>query len=237
MVLTGGLPLPAMTASTSPLGIQLRRAGLADRQVLDTATGAPVTHASDATQRRNSAGMAPGAPELHPSGPARDTTRGDPRCPPSRLGPDLDARHRRQDRRPHPARGRGRHQLPHPGRPRRLRRTRPVTRRSGSSIRGEHPPRGGNKHLKRAFLLAALAAPSDPNLPRPLRPQGPRHWFRSLDVCHSRCDSPLRTVLFLANISASDDPTWDLRMGCRTSPPRRCRSTGGTGTPKHDHRS
>ena len=38
----------------------------------------------------------------------------------------------------------------------------PVTRRSGSSIRGEHPPRGGNKHLKRAFFLAAFAALADP---------------------------------------------------------------------------
>ena len=38
----------------------------------------------------------------------------------------------------------------------------PVTRRSGSSIRGEHPPKGGNKHLKRAFFLAAFAALADP---------------------------------------------------------------------------
>lgn len=38
----------------------------------------------------------------------------------------------------------------------------PVTRRSGSSIHGEHPPRGGNKHLKRAFFLAAFASLADP---------------------------------------------------------------------------
>ncbi len=38
----------------------------------------------------------------------------------------------------------------------------PVTRRSGSSIRGEHPPRGGNKQLKRAFFLSAFAALHDP---------------------------------------------------------------------------
>ncbi|MGC4857404.1 IS110 family transposase [Micromonospora sp. DT4] len=38
----------------------------------------------------------------------------------------------------------------------------PVTRRSGSSIRGEHPPRGGNKQLKRAFFLAAFASLADP---------------------------------------------------------------------------
>jgi transposase len=38
----------------------------------------------------------------------------------------------------------------------------PVTRRSGTSIRGEHPPKGGNKQLKRAFFLSAFAALSDP---------------------------------------------------------------------------
>ncbi|EGI89753.1 hypothetical protein SD15574_4793 [Shigella dysenteriae 155-74] len=34
----------------------------------------------------------------------------------------------------------------------------PVTRRSGSSIRGEHPSRRGNKALKRALFLSAFAA-------------------------------------------------------------------------------
>jgi len=38
----------------------------------------------------------------------------------------------------------------------------PVTRRSGSSIRGEHPPKSGNKQLKRAFFLAAFASLSHP---------------------------------------------------------------------------
>lgn len=38
----------------------------------------------------------------------------------------------------------------------------PVTRRSGTSIRGEHPNRGGNKKLKRAMFLAAFAALADP---------------------------------------------------------------------------
>ncbi|WP_198405088.1 transposase, partial [Burkholderia humptydooensis] len=32
------------------------------------------------------------------------------------------------------------------------------TRRSGSSIRGEHPSRRGNKVLKRALFLSAFAA-------------------------------------------------------------------------------
>ncbi|UOE46020.1 IS110 family transposase [Agromyces larvae] len=38
----------------------------------------------------------------------------------------------------------------------------PVTRRSGSSIRGEHPSRRGNKTLKRAMFLSAFAALRDP---------------------------------------------------------------------------
>ncbi|MFE2554413.1 transposase, partial [Streptomyces sp. NPDC059355] len=38
----------------------------------------------------------------------------------------------------------------------------PVTRNSGSSIRGEHPSRRGNKQLKRAFYLAAFASLSQP---------------------------------------------------------------------------
>ncbi|MER8188655.1 transposase, partial [Kitasatospora sp. NPDC094015] len=38
----------------------------------------------------------------------------------------------------------------------------PVTRSSGSSIRGEHPSHRGNKQLKRAFYLAAFASLSQP---------------------------------------------------------------------------
>ena len=38
----------------------------------------------------------------------------------------------------------------------------PVTRRSGSSIRGEHPSRRGNKILKRTMFLSAFAALRDP---------------------------------------------------------------------------
>ncbi len=38
----------------------------------------------------------------------------------------------------------------------------PVTKRSGSSIRGEHPSRRGNKVLKRTMFLSAFAALRDP---------------------------------------------------------------------------
>ena len=38
----------------------------------------------------------------------------------------------------------------------------PTTRRSGTSLRGEGPPRGGNKTLKRALFLASFASLSSP---------------------------------------------------------------------------
>lgn len=38
----------------------------------------------------------------------------------------------------------------------------PVTKASGTSIRGEHAPRRGNRQLKRAMFLSAFAALSDP---------------------------------------------------------------------------
>jgi transposase len=39
----------------------------------------------------------------------------------------------------------------------------PVTRRSGSSIRGEHAPRGGNRRLKKALFQSAFSALADPD--------------------------------------------------------------------------
>ncbi|MGW6681174.1 IS110 family transposase [[Kitasatospora] papulosa] len=44
----------------------------------------------------------------------------------------------------------------------------PVTRSSGSSIRGEQPPRRANKQLKRDFFLSALAALGDPASRQPV---------------------------------------------------------------------
>jgi transposase len=38
----------------------------------------------------------------------------------------------------------------------------PTTKSSGTSIHGEHAPRGGNRHLKRAMFLSAFAALHDP---------------------------------------------------------------------------
>ena len=38
----------------------------------------------------------------------------------------------------------------------------PMTWRSGTSIRSDHPAKEGNKNLKRAFFLSAFAALKDP---------------------------------------------------------------------------
>lgn len=67
----------------------------------------------------------------------------------------------------------------------------PVTRRSGSSIRGEHPSRRGNKALKRALFLSAFAALRDP-LSRAYytrkMSQGKRNNQALIALARRRCD-------------------------------------------------
>ncbi|KVD40503.1 hypothetical protein WI84_07720 [Burkholderia ubonensis] len=67
----------------------------------------------------------------------------------------------------------------------------PVTRRSGSSIRGEHPSRRGNKVLKRALFLSAFAALRDPvsraYYTRKVQ-QGKRHNQALIALAWRRCD-------------------------------------------------
>jgi transposase len=67
----------------------------------------------------------------------------------------------------------------------------PVTRRSGSSIRGEHPSRRGNKILKRAMFLSAFAALRDPvsrtYYDRKIA-QGKRHNQALIALARRRCD-------------------------------------------------
>lgn len=67
----------------------------------------------------------------------------------------------------------------------------PVTHRSGSSIRGEHPTRAGNRKLKRAFFLAAFAALSDPTSRayyQRKRNEGKRHNAALICLARRRCD-------------------------------------------------
>ncbi len=105
--------------------------------------------------------------------------------------PDIHARHRCQDSSPHPARRRRRHRLPHRRTPSRLRR--PSTRNPPLRLihRGEHPNRGGNKNLKRAFFLSAFAALHDP-ISRAYydrkRAQGKKHNATLICLARRRCD-------------------------------------------------
>jgi transposase len=67
----------------------------------------------------------------------------------------------------------------------------PVTRRSGSSIRGEHPARTGNRKLKGAFFLSAFASLSDP-VSRTYydrkRAEGKKHNAALICLARRRCD-------------------------------------------------
>ncbi len=67
----------------------------------------------------------------------------------------------------------------------------PVTRRSGSSIRGEHPSMRGNKELKRVLYLSAFAALKDPTSRAYYdrkRAQGKRHNQALIALARRRCD-------------------------------------------------
>lgn len=68
----------------------------------------------------------------------------------------------------------------------------PVTWRSGTSIRGDHPSRKGNKILKRALFLAAFAALKDP-LSRAYydrkRTEDKRHNQALIALARRRCDT------------------------------------------------
>ena len=67
----------------------------------------------------------------------------------------------------------------------------PVTRRSGTSIRGEHTSRRGNRRLKRALYLSTFRVPPRPGLARVLRPQTHRRQSPSTRAPRSRT-TPMR---------------------------------------------
>jgi transposase len=68
----------------------------------------------------------------------------------------------------------------------------PVTRRSGTSIRGEHAARGGNRRLKTALFLSAFAAIRFDPLSRAYydrkRVEGKRHNAALICLARRRCD-------------------------------------------------
>lgn len=67
----------------------------------------------------------------------------------------------------------------------------PVTRTSGTSIKGEHPARSGNRKLERALFLAAFAALHDP-ISRTYydrkRAEGKKHNAALICLARRRCD-------------------------------------------------
>lgn len=79
----------------------------------------------------------------------------------------------------------------------------PVTRRSGKSIRGEHPARSGNKQLKNALFRSAwVASNCDPESAayyQRKRAQGKKHNAAIICLARRRCDvihAMLRTGTF-----------------------------------------
>ena len=67
----------------------------------------------------------------------------------------------------------------------------PVTWRSGTSIRGDHPSKKGNKILKRALFLSAFAALKDPTSRAYYdrkRAEGKRHHQALIAPARRRCD-------------------------------------------------
>ncbi|MCP2254711.1 Transposase IS116/IS110/IS902 family protein, partial [Prauserella aidingensis] len=67
----------------------------------------------------------------------------------------------------------------------------PVTHKSGSSIKGEHPTRAGNRKLKRAFFLAAFASLTDPvsrTYYDKKRAEGKKHNAALICLARRRCD-------------------------------------------------
>jgi transposase len=68
----------------------------------------------------------------------------------------------------------------------------PVTWRSGTSIRGDHPSQKGNKILKRALFLSAFAALKDPPSRAYYdrkRAEGKRHNQALIALARRRCDT------------------------------------------------
>jgi len=67
----------------------------------------------------------------------------------------------------------------------------PVTRRSGSSIRGERKPQRGNRRLKRAFFLSAFSSLKDPTSRAYYdrkRAEGKSHQQALMALARRRCD-------------------------------------------------
>ena len=90
----------------------------------------------------------------------------------------------------------------------------PVTRRSGKSIRGEHPARSGNKQLKNALFRSAwVASHCDPDSAayyQRKRAEGKKHNAAVICLTRRRCDvihAMLRTGTFYSPSAPRNLPT------------------------------
>ena len=89
----------------------------------------------------------------------------------------------------------------------------PVTRRSGSSIRGEHVSHGGNKRLKHAMLPSASlrSDPASQAYHQRKRQQGKRHNQAVLALAHHR--NPTLHAMTRNNTLHNPQPTTKLPTG------------------------
>ncbi|GES36812.1 mobile element protein [Rhodococcus aetherivorans] len=152
----------------------------------------------------------------------RRRRRKDARRPPSFPSPDVDARHRCQHCSSHPARGRRRFGVHFRGPSGRLRGIAPVTHRSGSSIRGEHPARSGNRKLERALFLSAFAALHDPTSRAYYdrkHAEGKKHNVALICLARRRCDI-LYAMLKNKTFYRVRDSVSRRTSGCAADPPR-----------------
>lgn len=88
----------------------------------------------------------------------------------------------------------------------------PITRRSGSSIRGEHVSHAGNKRLKRALFLSAFAVirsdPESRDYYERKRAQGKRHNQALIALAHRRI---LVLYAMIRDASLYDPPQPDIK--------------------------
>jgi hypothetical protein len=111
---------------------------------------------------------------------------------PSFPGHDVHAGSWHQDRRDDAPDHRRRQQLQNCRAPRRYAGIAPVTRRSGTSIRGEFPARSGNKQLKNALSRSAWIASRHAPLSKAYydrkRAEGKKHNAAVICLARRRCD-------------------------------------------------
>ena len=110
-----------------------------------------------------------------------------------------------QDRSQDPARSRRRLHVPTTGHLAAYAGLAPVTRRSGTSIRGEHPPAPGNKHLKRAFFLVRVRRPA--RRPRSAAPTTTANEPKARSTTPPSSASPAAAATSCTPCSATTSPT------------------------------